>query len=825
MKRILLFAATVLIALASCKKEDNASESADPTPGPAASETVRFKVSLPALKYEALVRTSLSDDLSVLISPDEALAVYDGSGTGRFTAEQYENGRGIFEGKVRGEVAGCLAAFPFNSIEDLSSSGAEMTVPSEQGSAGVPVLAVGKATADSTIDLSHVLAYVEVEIEEGVTAVKIRGSKSEGLAGMISVDPVTGAVREGAELAEVVFTPEAGKSKGIVAMVPGYFEEGLAVQFLAPAGDRTCITETVALKAGEVLRLSEVEYSSASTYTISSPDDMAAWFAVRENWTEFDKVTLTADIDMKDMEWSPANFYGTFDGGGHRIYNFVNSAVSGNSGFFNNMTGTLKDVVFGSSDGQAWDGVSKISIGGTDDGNWHYAGIVARLGGDMKNVTNFIPVSLDANCTLKTRAAGLAGTVVKPVTIEKCVNYGNVSAPLSGKKVETETSFAGVAACCDVPSPEYVTISDCRNHGNISSADSYTACLGGIVGNAPQARIVHIESCTNDATITLSSPAKASGCWMGGIAGFLNGNGTAGDLIKDCINEGTVTSSGLSTYGMGGIAGRGTSTEINHCENRADIIFDNENDNGQQLFAGGIAGYFYANGENGGSSIVDCTNSGKVSANANQVNCLGGIVGTMRGKNPPTEHLLKDCTNSGSVTISRTATNTNWQACGGIIGEQESSLTTIRGCSNSGAVRLEMTNTTAHSAGLNVGGIIGFSNSNTANTTSLDMSGNSNTGDLTLINTGNTASIQSVGGIAGRILSQAGSTDDSSVCSVVRTVANPSGAAGAAVGVNNGEVNSPSVGGSVNGTAVTADNLAELAVGSGNAATGAVLAQ
>ena len=222
---------------------------------------------------------------------------------------------------------------------------------------------------------------------------------------------------------------------------------------------------------------------------------------------------------------------------------------------------------------------------------------------------------------------------------------------------------------------------------------------------------------------------------------------------------------------------------------------------------------------------MDCTNSGKVSANANQVNCLGGIVGTMRGKNPPTTHLLKDCTNSGSVTISRTESNANWQSCGGIIGEQESSQTTIQGCTNSGAVRFEMTNTTTHAAGFSVGGIIGFSNSNTANTTSLTMSGNSNTGDLTLINKGETASLQSVGGIAGRILSQAGSTDDSSVCAVVRTVVNPSGAAGAAVGVNNGVVSSPAVGGSVNGTAVTADNLAELAVGSGNAATGAVLAQ
>ena len=221
MKRILLFPAVALLALAACKKEDNTSESADPAPGPAVSETVRFEVSMPALQYADASRASLSEDLGVLISPDEALAVYDGSGTGRFSAEQYGDGRGIFEGKIRGEVAGYLAAFPFNLVEELSSSGAEMTVPSEQGESGVPVLALGRAAADSTINLGHVLGYLEVEIEEGVTAIKLRGMKSEGLAGAISADPVTGSVKGGAEVAEVVFTPEAGKSRGILALVPG----------------------------------------------------------------------------------------------------------------------------------------------------------------------------------------------------------------------------------------------------------------------------------------------------------------------------------------------------------------------------------------------------------------------------------------------------------------------------------------------------------------------------------------------------------------------------------------------------------------------------
>ena len=331
MKRLLLFPAIVLIALASCKKEDNASESADPAPGPAASETVMLKASIPALQYVSVPKASLSEDLVVLISPDEALAVYDGSGTGRFSAEQYQNGRGIFEGKVRGEVAGCLAAFPFNAVEDLSSSGAEITVPSEQGAAGVPVVAVGKVAADSSVTLNHVLGYLEFDIAEGVTAVKLRGLNSEGLAGVVSVDPVTGEVRENGEVSELVYTPEAGKTVGILALVPDTFKDGLAMQFVAPTGDRTCITEALTINPGMVLKLVDVPHSSATVYSISGPADMDAWYAERENWTEFDEVILGADIDMTDLEWSPVNFAGTFDGGGHRIYNFVHSAVSGNS--------------------------------------------------------------------------------------------------------------------------------------------------------------------------------------------------------------------------------------------------------------------------------------------------------------------------------------------------------------------------------------------------------------------------------------------------------------------------------------------------------------
>lgn len=69
---------------------------------------------------------------------------------------------------------------------------------------------------------------------------------------------------------------------------------------------------------------------------------------------------LTADIDMTGIDWQPAAFSGTLDGGGHTIYNISISApggdravtVDGNnktydtavSGFFSVLSGTIRDL-------------------------------------------------------------------------------------------------------------------------------------------------------------------------------------------------------------------------------------------------------------------------------------------------------------------------------------------------------------------------------------------------------------------------------------------------------------------------------------------------
>ena len=191
----------------------------------------------------------------------------------------------------------------------------------------------------------------------------------------------------------------------------------------------------------------------------------------------------------------------------------------------------------------------------------------------------------------------------------------------------------------------------------------------------------------------------------------------------------------------------------------------------------------------------------------NQVSRLGGIVSTLNSGTCT----VKGCTNKGNCTISRDAPNANWQAAGGIVGFQEASdAATIEGCTNSGKVSVSMENNTTHKNQIHAGGIIALCYK------AVTLKDNKNSGDVSANTTG--SAITEAGGICGW-LQDATSTGDQSVCAV-----SAKDLAGAAAGRNSATINSPKLGGSVNGTTLTSGNLSGLAVGAGNPVSGATLA-
>ncbi|MGN0293710.1 MAG: hypothetical protein ACI4D3_06880 [Lachnospiraceae bacterium] len=147
-----------------------------------------------------------------------------------------------------------------------------------------------------------------------------------------------------------------------------------------------------------------------------------------------------------------------------------------------------------------------------------------------------------------------------------------------------------------------VTVTDCTNYGNISSAGK----IGGIAGETASTAV--ITNCLNKGDIACLS---TDGNNVGGIIGSLNGK------ISVCANYGNITAWGRN---IGGIAGQSvsSSSEITDCYNVGTVTYD-EGSN-QYDCVGGIIGFasYY--------KVTNSYNYGQVKAKVS-TNYSGGIFG------------------------------------------------------------------------------------------------------------------------------------------------------------------------------------------------------
>jgi hypothetical protein len=324
----------------------------------------------------------------------------------------------------------------------------------------------------------------------------------------------------------------------------------------------------------------------------------------------------------------------------------------------------------------------------------------------------------------------------------------------------------------------------------------------------------------------------AQGC-VGGILGF---SSQAGTKVENCTNNADVVQAvpNAKELALGGIVGRtGEALDVIGCTNNGSVSYESADKPGSYLHIGGILAAAYK-----GCKVSACRNKGDISSCINQVNRIGGIVGTMN-----TNGLIENCINDGSVTVDQ-AENINWQAAGGILGFEEKGSAEIKikvlGCTNNGAVTLRLNNTTTHANRAAAGGIVGTTCSN------VEYGGNTNNGKVSAVNTGSTPVY--LGGITGWYIKGAGysSYDNVNNAEVANAAA---GAAGGVIGnasiascsvkgdtnmgivsgeaSNSGSIaglaacalNSCAVGGVVNGTEVTDGNFQTLIQGSASTGT------
>ena len=238
------------------------------------------------------------------------------------------------------------------------------------------------------------------------------------------------------------------------------------------------------------------------SYTVYTANGLLAW----NDAAQIDltlNCTLTADINLKDITWTPigtsiSNAYkGTFDGGGHTI------------------TG--------------------LTVTGSDQ----YAGLFGRIGsgGTVKNVV------LEGVQITSDNSSGYAGGVAGDSwgTIENCSVSGSVSG----------TTFAGGV----VGSQWGGSITGCSSSATVKGV----IFAGGIAGETNSGASLTGCYATDDVTVENDGTNNSH---AGGVVGY-NGGGT----LTACYATGSVTGTGTGTGScyVGGVTGDNASGTLTAC--------------------------------------------------------------------------------------------------------------------------------------------------------------------------------------------------------------------------------------------------------------------
>lgn len=284
-------------------------------------------------------------------------------------------------------------------------------------------------------------------------------------------------------------------------------------------------------------------------------------------------------------------FGGTFEGNNNEIKNlYINNTLLTNVGLFGYVSGgTIKNLEL------------KGKIVSTKD-----SAIIGGIIGNAYISNIFLVDNCYSKVEIKDTAAtggfigGIVGYGNSEVTINNCGNEGEI--------ISENSTVGGITNY-------YVEeIKGCYNNADLIT----NGICGGIMGYANYAGF-NIENCTNAGTITSTNKSA------GGIGGELIVSGTA--TINNCKNEGKVSGKTAS----GGIVGQNSRKEliIKNCYNNGNVTSSSN-------CVGGIGGVL-ANCE-----VIYCYNNGKI----NGTNIIGGIVGECYYMSSVT---LTNCWNNGNI--------------------------------------------------------------------------------------------------------------------------------------------------------------------------------
>lgn len=390
---------------------------------------------------------------------------------------------------------------------------------------------------------------------------------------------------------------------------------------------------------------------------------------------------LTADIQLNDTSnssdwsntspeysWKPMSdknsFTGSFDGNGYTIRGlYLNSdfsdrdAQNNEYGLFGTNQGSISNVKLTDS---------YICVSG-------YSSYIGSICGS--NYGRIIGCESSANLEYyDANVGGIAGTASKNEkinenggVIENCVFKGNIA----DKRNDSSSYAGGIVGTANDNSQ----IKNCQNYSDISLSYDNSNETAGIAAGCSKAVI---EECTNYGNISSKNSS-------GGIAASTTAlNDDQKTYIKNCVNEGTVCSSG--DYAGGIVADGGSNLEISNCKNSGEI----SEKEGKGVYAAGIIANIGSLRKNT-CKIESCENSGYVHSGT-----PSGIVAMATVTNE-TNISVKDCVNSGKISSTSLYSSGIFDYIN--ITTDENVKINIESCTNSGAIEAKSM----------AGGIVAFS--------------------------------------------------------------------------------------------------------------------
>lgn len=260
-------------------------------------------------------------------------------------------------------------------------------------------------------------------------------------------------------------------------------------------------------------------------YTVTSAEGLKAVADIANNGNLGINITLTENINLTDMDWTPIGidynhqYTGTFDGGNHTITGLTvtgSNEFAGLFGYIGKDGGTVKNVV-----------LENVQI--TSDYQYGYVGGVAGYSrGNIENCS--VSGSVSSRCT----AGGVVGQQFG----------GSITLCGSSATVKGTGEVGGVAGKTD----NSATLTACYATGNVTfeRASTINTFAGGVVGSNGAGSI--LTACYATGNVTGTGTGTGS-CYVGGVTGD-NASGT----LTACYHAtGTVSGPDGAT---GGVTGR-----------------------------------------------------------------------------------------------------------------------------------------------------------------------------------------------------------------------------------------------------------------------------